>query len=86
MNHIKINIISAGKPAQNVFIKRLNRTYRQAVLNQHCFDSVAEAQVITDDWHEHYNKKRPHQSLGQLAPWYFAKKITNLFSTFAPGQ
>lgn len=80
---ITIHYIQPGKPAQNAFIERFNRTYRQAILNQHWFNSIAEAQAITDDWLEHYNKERPHQSLGQLAPWQFAKEITNALSTFA---
>lgn len=83
LHGITIHYIQPGKPAQNAFIERFNRTYRQAILNQHWFDSVAEAQAITDDWLTHYNEERPHQSFGQLAPAQYAKQLTNHLFTFA---
>lgn len=79
---IAVHYIQPGKLAQNAFIERFNRTYRQAILNQHWFASVAEVQAITNDWLEHYNQERPYQSLKQLTPWQFAEKIANTFSTF----
>jgi putative transposase len=38
------------------------------------FDSIREVQEITDQWLEHYNFDRPHQSLGYLPPREFAAK------------
>ncbi len=32
------------------------------------FDSLLEAQVLLEDWRIEYNTKRPHSSLGWLAP------------------
>jgi hypothetical protein len=37
-------------PAQNVFIGRFNRTYREEVLDAYLFESVAEAQDLPDEW------------------------------------
>ncbi len=63
--------IQPGKPAQNAFIERFNRTYREAVLDAYLFDSVAEAQAITEDWLEEYNAIRPHEALGNVPPYQY---------------
>ena len=63
--------IQPGKPAQNAFIERFNRTYREAVLDAYLFDTVAEAQAITEDWLEEYNAIRPHEALGNVPPYQY---------------
>ena len=37
-------------------------------LNGEIFDTILEAQVITEKWREHYNKVRPHSSLNFAPP------------------
>jgi putative transposase len=37
---IKLMYIQPGKPTQNAYIERFNRTVRQECLNLHLFDSV----------------------------------------------
>ena len=63
--------IQPGKPAQNAFIERFNRTYRESVLNAYLFDTVAEAQAITEDWLAEYNAIRPHEALGNVPPYQY---------------
>lgn len=44
---IEIQYIQPGKPAQNAFIERFNRTYREAVLDRYLFRNIQEIQNIT---------------------------------------
>lgn len=72
---VSLAFIQPGKPAQNAFIERFNRTYREAVLDAYLFDSVAEAQAITEDWLEEYNAIRPHEALGGVPPYQYVRKL-----------
>jgi putative transposase len=71
---VTLAFIQPGKPAQNAFIERFNRTYREAVLDAYLFHTVAEAQSITEDWLEEYNAIRPHEALGNVPPYQYAPK------------
>lgn len=72
-HRIEIWYIQPGKPVQNAFIERFNRSYRTEVLDARIFNNLIEVREITSDWMEHYNYNRPHESLGNLSP------IQNLF-------
>jgi putative transposase len=64
--------IQPGKPAQNAFIERFNRTFREDVLDAFLFSNVREVQEIAFDWMEMYNTTRPHESLNNLSPQQYA--------------
>jgi putative transposase len=68
---VTINHIQPGKPAQNGFIERFNRTYREDVLNQYGFSNLQEAREITEEWMQMYNGQQPHSSRGDMTPWEY---------------
>ena len=76
---VMLAFIQPGKPAQNAYIERFNRTYREAVLDAYLFHTVAEVQAFTQDWLENYNANRPHESLGNLPPYQYAPKQPWIF-------
>jgi putative transposase len=72
---IQIRFIQPGKPDQNAFIERFNRTYREEVLTPYLFDSIHDVRQITDAWLIRYNEIRPHDALGSLPPARFREQL-----------
>jgi putative transposase len=80
---IDLRFIEPGKPNQNAFIERFNKTYRTEVLNTYVFESIEQVQQITEDWLVEYNEQRPHDSLGRVPPLtYLPREITAGESSF----
>jgi len=67
-NGVILEFIKPGRPMQNGFIERFNRTYRTEVLDMFVFKHLKEVQEITESWVKQYNEERPHESLGNLTP------------------
>lgn len=65
---VKLEFIRAGKPTQNAFIERFNRTYRTEILDFYLFRTLNEVREITEKWLSEYNCERPHESLNNLTP------------------
>jgi len=72
---ITIKYIQPGKPAQNGYIERFNRSYREAILDSYLFADIHEVQQLTDDWLTHYNNERPHEALRNMTPRQYAAAL-----------
>ncbi len=73
-HQILIHYTQPGKPAQNGFVERFNRTYREDILDMNLFSNIGEVSLITKRWLTMYNKERPHQALGGKTPFGFAQQ------------
>jgi putative transposase len=63
---IRLMFIQPGKPAQNAYIERFNRTVRHEWLDAHLFESIDHAQKTATDWLWRYNNERPNMANGGI--------------------
>mgnify|MGYP002776329879 FL=1 len=73
-HQIQLEFIKPGKPTQNSYVERFNRTYRTEVLDMYAFKTLNEVREITENWMREYNEERPHDSLNDLTPWEYLEK------------
>lgn len=67
-HQIELVFIQPGKPQQNAYIERYNRTVRYDWLNQHLFSSLCEVQEHATKWLWLYNNERPNMAIGGIPP------------------
>ena len=67
-NKISWNKIQKGKPQQNCFVERFNRSMREEFLDAHLFFTIDQTNELAECYREQYNCFRPHESLGNLTP------------------
>lgn len=67
-NQITLLYIQPGKPTQNAYIERFNRTVRHEWLDMHSFNSINHAQHLATRWLWSYNNDRPHTAIGGITP------------------
>lgn len=70
-HNVELMFIEPGKPTQNSYIERFNKTYRTEILDMYAFNTLTEVREITENWINEYNDERPHDSLNDLTPWEF---------------
>jgi putative transposase len=71
---ILICYIQPGKPAQNGFIERFNRIFREDILDMNVFRDLRDVRNLAKTWIETYNNERPHESLAGLSPVKFEQQ------------
>jgi putative transposase len=70
---LQIQYIQPGKPTQNAYIERLNRLFREDVLDAYLFEDLEEVSIMAEQWRQDYNRNHPHGSLGGLSPTAYKK-------------
>ncbi len=79
-HRIRHRRIEPGKPQQNSYIERFNRSYREDILDMYAFRNLQQARDLSSDWQIEYNYDRGHTSLGGKSPVEYARS----FSPFTP--
>lgn len=65
---VRLEYIQPGKPQQNAYIERYNRTVRGEWLGQYIFETIEEAQDQATQWLWTYNNERPNMGIGGITP------------------
>ncbi len=65
---IRIEYIQPGKPQQNAYIERHNRTVRYSWVSKHLFETLEDVQDYATQWLWFYNHERPHKANGGQPP------------------
>ncbi len=60
--------IQPGKPTQNAYVERFNRTVRHECFDLNLFETFEHAQHLATKWLWSYNNERPHKANGGLPP------------------
>ncbi|WP_419778819.1 IS3 family transposase [Maridesulfovibrio sp.] len=65
---IRLEYIQPGKPQQNAYVERFNRTVRYDWLSHYMFESIQEVQDYATKWLWTYNNERPNMGIGGITP------------------
>lgn len=78
--------IAPGKPTQNGFVESFNGRMRDELLNESLCFSLDHARQKVASRVLDYNTRRPHSSIGYLAPEAFVASLTETGRTAAPDE
>ena len=65
---IAIQHIQPGRPQQNAYTERCNRTIRHEWLDQYIIETIEEAQNHATQWLWTYNNDHPNLGIGRITP------------------
>jgi putative transposase len=65
---IALAFIEPGKPTQNAYVERFNRTVRHEWLELTIFESIEQAQHLATRWMWTYSNERPNMAIGGIPP------------------
>jgi putative transposase len=63
---VRLEYIQPGKPQQNGYLARYNRTVRGEWLSEYIFETIEEAQEQATEWLWTYNNERPNMVIGGI--------------------
>lgn len=69
---VKTLYIEPGAPWENAYSETFISRMRDELLERELFVNLKEAQVLLEDYRQHYNHYRPHGALGYRTPAEFA--------------
>ena len=75
--------IAPGSPWENGYVESFNGKLRDELLDCEVFSTLREAQVLIEQWRQHYNTVRPHSALGYRPP---APEVVMPSVTVPPGR
>ena len=67
-NGVRLDFIRPGKPTENGLVESFHARLRDECLSVNRFDTLGDAQRVTEEWVEDYNCFRPHSSLKDRVP------------------
>ena len=76
---VELRFIQPGKSMQNVYMERLNRFYREDVLDAYWFNDLHQIRTLTEKWREDYNTEHPHSALGDMPPREYKNRFREEF-------
>ena len=76
---IELRFIQPGKPVQNAYMERLNRHFREDVLDAYWFNDLHQIRTLTNKWIQDYNTKHPHSALNDMPPREYRNRFGEEF-------
>lgn len=67
-NKVQLVFIQPGKPMQNGYVERCNRSIREDLLNVNLFKTLTDVNQKAQEWKTDFNENRPHKALGYKSP------------------
>lgn len=83
---VKTLYIEPGAPWENAYSETFVSQLRDELLDRELFINLKEAQILLEDYREHYNRRRPHGALGYMTPAEFATLETLQGQSFGPEE
>jgi transposase InsO family protein len=86
---VKALFIAPGSPWENGYNESFNGKLRDELFNMEIFYTLKEAKVLIESWRQHYNKIRPHSSLGDRPPapeTILSRPDVQAYATLQPKQ
>ena len=71
-----------GRPMQNGYVERHNRTFREDILDAYLFTTVQQFNIIAEKWMDDFNKYHPHKALNKMSPIEFADRRQPSFGLY----
>ena len=74
---IEIKFIQPGRPMQNGYIERFNKTYREDILDAYLFENLDQVRILSEEFMWTYNREIPHGAINDLTPYEFYQLAVN---------